>query len=66
VVQGLGRRREQSRRRLLAEHADRSTRWLVAIMLDAKSSGAIVPEEIDACLVVLRTWAMYLDRWAEQ
>jgi hypothetical protein len=60
------RRIRRSRRQLLAEHADRAGRWMVAIVLDAKSMGAAVPEELDDCLVVLRTWSIYLTRWAEE
>jgi hypothetical protein len=64
LIQGLGRRREQSRRRLLAEEADRATRWLQSVVIAAHDTDAIVPDSIDASVIVLRAWANYLKRWA--
>jgi hypothetical protein len=58
--------RRRTRRQLVAEHADRAGRWMVTIVAAARSMGATVPTEIDASLVVFRTWALYLARWAEE
>jgi hypothetical protein len=62
----LWRRIRRSRRRLLAEEADRSTRWLQSVVIEAHRLGAIVPDSINASVVVLRIWADYLSRWATE
>jgi len=60
----IWRRIRQSRKRLLAQEADRATRWLGVVVVDAHRMGATVPESVDACVAVLRAWSDYMERWA--
>jgi len=63
---GLFRRLRKSRNQCLAEEVDRSTRWLQSTVITAHGTDAIVPETVDACVVVLRAWSAYMTRWAEE
>jgi hypothetical protein len=60
------RRIRKSRAQLLAQEAGRASRWLQAIVVQAHAMGAIVPDSVDASVIVLRAWADYLGRWAEE
>jgi hypothetical protein len=66
LVSPLFRRIRRSRARLLAQEADRAGRWVQAIVADAHAQGAIVPDSIDASVIILRAWADYLGRWAAE
>jgi hypothetical protein len=60
------RRIRKSRAQLLAGEAARASRWLAAIVAQAHAMGAIVPDSIDAGVVVFRAWSAYLERWAKE
>jgi hypothetical protein len=60
------RRIRKSRAQLLAGEAARASRWLQAIVVQAHAMGAIVPNSIDASVIVFRAWSDYLERWAKE
>jgi hypothetical protein len=60
------RRIRKSRAQLLAGEAARASRWVQSIMVQAHAMGAIVPDSIDAGVVVFRAWSAYLERWAKE
>jgi hypothetical protein len=59
------RRIRKSRAQLLAGEAARASRWVQSIVVQAHAMGAIVPDSIDAGVIVFRLGAS-LERWAKE
>jgi hypothetical protein len=59
------RRIRKSRAQLLAGEAARASRWVQSIVVQAHAMGAIVPDSIDAGVIVFRLGGS-LERWAKE
>lgn len=57
---------ELGRRQHLAAEVDRTSRWMLGLVLDLRRSGAEIPVEVTRAVATWRTWAEILDAWADQ
>jgi hypothetical protein len=54
-----------SRRRRLVADVDRTRRYMVAVIADARRAGAEVPIGVTASIEIWRSWGERLGTWAE-
>jgi hypothetical protein len=65
VVRRWWRRRKVTQRARLADDARRTVGLMAAVLADAERAKAEVPDGVGACLVVWRSWAGRLAKWAQ-